>query len=68
MIAVPLALLGRTFTLDGNPVDVADFIRTNVEAECFDQGDVDEIYALRVEQSIGYGGGAQALSILKRTS
>ena len=63
---IPQELLTRQFTLDGAPADIVDFIATNVEAECFDFGDIEDIRLLDVGQSITYGGGAAASFNLTR--
>lgn len=55
----------RTFTLDGQPLDLADFLAVNAESDDVDPAAID---ALAVGETITYGGGAAATFILKRES
>ena len=52
------------YTLDGEPVDLDDFIADNDET--FTEGDIAAVRALKVGGAITYGGGAQAVSALRR--
>jgi hypothetical protein len=52
------------YTLDGEPVDLDDFLAHN--AETFTENDVAAVRALKVGEEISYGGGAQAVSVLRR--
>jgi hypothetical protein len=54
----------KAFTLDGVPVDIAEFVADN--AETFEAEDREAIEALRVGEEIVYGGGAAAEFVLKR--
>ena len=54
----------RRYTLDGEPISIAAFIRANEET--FDHTDVARIRALRRGHSIDYGGGAGASFVLWR--
>ena len=54
----------RQFTLDGDEVDILDFLAVNYEDKTVDPREINE---LKVGQSILYGGGAFAESVLKRT-
>lgn len=58
------SLRNRQFTLDGEKVDVADFIADN--SESFDASDIDAITGLGVGESVDYGGGAGASFVLMR--
>jgi hypothetical protein len=52
------------YTLDGEPVDLDDFLADN--AEMFTEHDVAAVRALKVGDEITYGGGAQSVSVLRR--
>lgn len=55
---------GKRFTLDGEPVDIGEFILDN--APEFDGEDVRAIEELKIGEEIVYGGGAQPLARLRR--
>lgn len=52
------------FTLDNEPVDIAEFIAVNLHV--LESEDIDRIAALKVGEEIHYGGGAAALFVLRR--
>jgi hypothetical protein len=56
-------LYSRAFTLDGEAVDVLEFIEVNH----FGIGDIEEIHSLAVGEKLVYGGGAWAEFVLRRT-
>jgi hypothetical protein len=53
---------GAAYTLDGEPVDIDEFIEMNG----FAMPDIEQIAALPVGDEIVYGGGAAAVRILRR--
>lgn len=59
------ALSARVFTLDGEPVDIADFLAANPR-EDNPEVDPDAILRLKSGGEIKYGGGAAPLTTLRR--
>jgi hypothetical protein len=56
---------GPSYTLDGDPVDIDDFIEANPD---LDDEDVEEIQALEVGEVFTGGGGAWATYVIERTA
>jgi hypothetical protein len=56
----------RIFMLDGELVDIREFIAVNLKTEAFDEVDVHAIEALPVGGKLVYGGGAAATFVLRR--
>jgi hypothetical protein len=56
----------RKFTLDDEPVDIAEFLEAN--AEGLDADEIAKVIQLRTGEEIVYGGGAQPLAVLKRVA
>ena len=54
------------YTLDGDTIDLDQFIEAN--AECLEPFEVDTILAMKVGESYWFGGGAAASFVLARVS
>lgn len=54
--------MGARYTLDGAPVDIVEFILDNG----FDDETTGQVMALKVGESMTFGGGAWATFVLKR--
>ena len=57
---------GHTYTLDGEPVSIAEFVADN--SECLEHGEVNAILRMRVGETFAFGGGAAAELLLMRVA
>lgn len=55
-------MMGKLFTLDGERVDLVEFIKVNE----FEDAEIAALHALDVGEEYTFGGGAMPITVLRR--